>query len=339
MRNLLKFQSNEAYQNYYESNNFVTPNISKIGNSDIKFIKEKINYVLEFTSKYNGFLYEKNGSIYFMFGDVYTNNIYFDKVIIDDITYTLDDCSLFDESYNALLDSNFDINSFHHYKLYINKETNIHYILEQIFTYYDNEIFNLTGNLILPNCFKRIGDPEYNPEYNLYCMYGLGDYTGDLIIPDSITYISNDAFKNCHFNNILIGSGIKTISGTDNNPSWLGGFTADSYNNMSNIKLKGLTNLGDYSLYSSQSNGKYLNILDLPSTITSIGNNIFGFTRCNNIIVRSINPPSLGSDNEWRDDESADPVIYVPDESVDLYKSTPGWSNFEYIWGLSSYKE
>ena len=41
MRNLLKFQSNEAYQNYYESNNFVTPNISKIiGNSDIKFIKD-----------------------------------------------------------------------------------------------------------------------------------------------------------------------------------------------------------------------------------------------------------------------------------------------------------
>ena len=171
-------------------------------------------------------------------------------------------------------------------------------------------------------------------------MCGLGDYTGDLIIPDSVTYINNHAFRNCNFNNILVGSGITTVSGNSiNDSSWLQGFVSNSkLNNVVHIKFKGLTNLGDYSLYGSSNSYGFINTIDLPSSITSIGNDILGYSQCNYIIIRSSNPPSLGTDNAWVDDEGYPTIIYVPDESVSLYKETAGWSE-KIIYPLSEYTE
>jgi hypothetical protein len=73
----------------------------------------------------------------------------------------------------------------------------------------------------------------------------------------------------------------------------------------------------------------------LPSTITSIGNSAFKLcTKLKEIVVNATTPPSFG--NQIFQFASNDFIIYVPDESVDTYKGTSGWSTYEaQIKGIS----
>ena len=55
------------------------------------------------------------------------------------------------------------------------------------------------------------------------------------------------------------------------------------------------------------------------------------------LIIRSVTPPEV---NYWTLRNSKIPYIYVPDTSVDAYKSASGWSAWAaYINPLSSYKK
>ena len=89
----------------------------------------------------------------------------------------------------------------------------------------------------------------------------------------------------------------------------------------------------------------------LPSTLDSIGDRAFYNIRiavstcCKQdifqLVCKSINPPKLGkevfkSDDKFTSyDESID--LYVPDESVDLYKETDGWNEFFSIKPISDF--
>lgn len=106
----------------------------------------------------------------------------------------------------------------------------------------------------------------------------------------------------------------------------------------------GTKRIGEYAFYSCQqladvaipntvtSVGGYafrecgkLGSIDLPESITSIGS--YAFRDCeslNNITVRNVSPPSLGS-NALQNVPSTC-AIFVPSESVDTYKSASGWS-------------
>lgn len=77
-----------------------------------------------------------------------------------------------------------------------------------------------------------------------------------------------------------------------------------------------------------------LTLLDLPSTLQTMGDGaLFDLNNNVTVVCRAVTPPSFGTFNN-------NPLaLYVPDESVDAYKSANGWSQYaKYIKPLSEYE-
>lgn len=71
----------------------------------------------------------------------------------------------------------------------------------------------------------------------------------------------------------------------------------------------------------------YLLEVDLPSTLTSIGNRAFrDCTHLTTLTCRATTPPTFGSQALYNNGALAN--IYVPADSVDAYKAASGWSGF-----------
>ena len=67
--------------------------------------------------------------------------------------------------------------------------------------------------------------------------------------------------------------------------------------------------------------------IDLPDSITNIGDNAFEYcTSLTEVYVRSTVPPTLGS-NVF-DNNASGRRIFVPYESLNAYKTAPGWSDY-----------
>lgn len=80
-----------------------------------------------------------------------------------------------------------------------------------------------------------------------------------------------------------------------------------------------------------------ITVIDLPATITSIGNYVFYRSSLSTLICRATNPPTMVSSSLY---ETKISNIYVPDASVDAYKTTSGWSEYaDKIKPLSEYTE
>ena len=108
-------------------------------------------------------------------------------------------------------------------------------------------------------------------------------------------------------------------------------------NNLTSIKLnEGVKVIKSQWIW----NCKNLTLIDIPSTVTTLnGYGIQNYNSTNpkpkyNIICRAINPPTLGNSNYTNELVK----IYVPDESIDLYKTANVWKNLaSKIVGISTY--
>lgn len=73
-------------------------------------------------------------------------------------------------------------------------------------------------------------------------------------------------------------------------------------------------------------------VLQLPSSVTSIGSNAFGYLH--HLVLPSTSPISIASDSFI----SGYTFLYVPDGMVDMYKVRTNWSNYaDKIWPISDY--
>ena len=96
--------------------------------------------------------------------------------------------------------------------------------------------------------------------------------------------------------------------------------------NLTEIRLtEGVTTLGDQWVWGC----KNITLIDLPSTITTItsaGIHTYASSGQKNYIVicRAVTPPTLGSSNYL----TKLTAVYVPDESVDAYKTATKWKDF-----------
>ena len=95
-----------------------------------------------------------------------------------------------------------------------------------------------------------------------------------------------------------------------------------SFTNIRNISLPdSLTTIGDYAFYHCVK----LTGLTIPSGVTTIGQQFLAFTeRISSVTVYPTTPPAIGQ-NAFG---SQNFPIYVPCESINAYKSAPGWSNY-----------
>lgn len=180
-------------------------------------------------------------------------------------------------------------------------------------------------------CFQKIPNLE---SVTLRDIEYIGDYsfTDDTkLVLDSMEYnnltrIGKAAFGNCTFTlNKAILPNCKKI---DNSA-----FYNCSSMTLTSLEIPLCTAIGNYAFYGCSS----IKSIELPSTVTTIGQNAFQYcTGLTRISITAGTPPSLGSSAFANC--SALTGIYVPDESVEAYKTATNWSAFaDIILPLSQY--
>ena len=160
---------------------------------------------------------------------------------------------------------------------------------------------------------------EWTPSnYKLYLKYR----NGDMYIPpcDSSTTISSgDTRPNRFYTNYMtelhIGDCITTV----------GARAARDFNGLTAITISdSVTTIDAYAFSCS-----YLKKLDIGSNITSIGNNNWFNTNSNLVVtITALTPPTLGSNIEFTTTKT---TIYVPQTSLNAYKTASGWSSYASI--------
>ncbi len=136
---------------------------------------------------------------------------------------------------------------------------------------------------------------------------GLTAYT----IPHGVTMIGQSAFADCrNLTSIAIPKSVTTI----------GEFAFDSCSSLTSITIPdGVTTIGKHAFWFCSS----LTSITIPDRVTTIGEE--AFSSCSNltkIYCKATTPPTLGS-NAF--DYT---IIYVPQASVEAYKSADGWSEY-----------
>ena len=189
-----------------------------------------------------------------------------------------------------------------------------------------------------------------NPLYYAGHLYLNGDEIKELVIPESIEEIGRSAFRGCKgLTSITILDNVKTI----------GLYAFDSCSNVASLSIgdgvetilvnafcacEGITelklgnsvnNIGYASFYYCNK----LKTIDIPESVVTIGSYAF----CNDLDIESVTNHSkapqvvdgtvfckwmtAGPTPWWRDLSGI--KLYVPEESLDLYKVAPVWEEFD----------
>lgn len=171
-------------------------------------------------------------------------------------------------------------------------------------------------------------------------IIGANSFYGDkqlktINFPESITDILACAFDNC--NNLEIESlslpNLTSLSDT---------VFGNCY------KLKRVTNLGSITnlLAPESSKGVFYNctnlkVVILPATLETLGSQYSPFAGCNSledVVCYATIPPAVACSTIFPKNKLK--VIYVPDSSIDAYRSATNWSNYyDYIYPISDYVE
>lgn len=133
------------------------------------------------------------------------------------------------------------------------------------------------------------------------------------ILYNNITSIPQYTFYNTqNLVNITIPSSVTTI-----------GVYAFGRSGITNITIpNGVTTLDTCAFNTSK-----LQTVDIPSTVTTIGSDCFkNSSDLNTVIIRAVTPPTMGS--EVFAGNSNNLKIYVPADSVEVYKSASKWSSY-----------
>ena len=142
-------------------------------------------------------------------------------------------------------------------------------------------------------------------------------FLANVTIPSGVTTIEKQTFYNCaHLTNLTISEGVKYIDD-------------EAFRRNGGLNYLVIPNsvetIGHHAFAVIQDSYSF-GTIDIGSGITSIGSNAFECGSIGKVIVRATTPPTLGSDAFKVSYNSFG--IFVPCESVDTYKMTPGWSDF-----------
>ena len=139
-------------------------------------------------------------------------------------------------------------------------------------------------------------------------------------VPSGTVIIGQDAFYISKLSSVLLPNTLRTIES--------GAFAYSK--SLSSIELpEGLTSIGNNAF--EYCSGVYN--ITIPSTLTYMGQQIFN--ACNNIrsVHSHIETPSDMAENNFTASVYANAVLYVPENSLDLYGTAKGWRNFAKIVG------
>ena len=212
-------------------------------------------------------------------------------------------------------------------------------------------------------CAISFGSNPLDYAHNLYLN---GELVTDLVIPDSVTSIGDDAFRNCtSLTSVTIGNNVISIGnyafadcGSLTSPvynahvfafmptSYSGAYTIpngiesiaggafSSCTGLTSVTIpNSVTSIGDYAF-----NCTGLTSVTIPNSVTSIGDYAFrGCSTLRYIYMIAQTPPSIGSYSFPLDGSPNDITkkIFVPCNSADDYKVA--WSDYaDYIYAICS---
>ena len=167
-------------------------------------------------------------------------------------------------------------------------------------------------SVTLPNSVTSIGDWAFE-----FCSR-----LTSVTIPNSVTSIGNCAFYFCtSLTSVTIPNSVTNIGGSAF--SGCSGLTSITIGNS-------VTSIGDDAFYGCFG----LTFITIPNSVTNIG--MAAFQNCSNlatIYCMSSIPPIAYSDS-FRGVSKSGCILYVPNESIETYKSATGWSDFYNIQGF-----
>lgn len=177
----------------------------------------------------------------------------------------------------------------------------------------ENDVFAYCSSLTLitiPNSVETIGEEAF-----YYCSS-----LTSITIPNSVKNIKSYAFKRCSsLTSITIPNSVTKIEGGVF--SHCSSLTSIIFsNNISSIET------GTFMDCSS------LTSITIPSNVTSMGGMAFrGCSNLTTIYCKAKTPPSIKLDNTFDSRTYENATMYVPQGSIDEYKSTYGWKLFHNI--------
>ena len=146
----------------------------------------------------------------------------------------------------------------------------------------------------------------------------------NVIIPETVTLIGNGAFSSANIGTMILPGSVTRISA----------FAFSSVIGVNGvapvIKLnEGLAVIEQYAFNSAEIAGE----IEIPSTVTKIGEDCFAYTGITTVICKPTTPPALGT--EAFPSYTAGFTIKVPAASVAAYKAATNWSSYaDYIVGV-----
>lgn len=180
---------------------------------------------------------------------------------------------------------------------------------------YDNKYKNA---VTIPETVTYNGTTYTVTSIENYAFANCGALT-DVSIPNTVSSIGNYAFYNC--------SGLKNITLPISVTS-IGGYAYSGCSGLSYVTIPdSVTSIGYQAFYNCS---KVTNIT-IGKSVTSIGDNAFYCPSVSSITCLATTPPSAsGFPN------TSTAKLYVPKESVELYKTTSGWNYFKNVYGFGN---
>ena len=191
-----------------------------------------------------------------------------------------------------------------------------------------NNCFSLSS-VVIPNSVTSISDSAFNACNSL----------SSVVIPNSVTSIGNSAFNACNsLSSVVIPNGVTSISDSafnacnslssvviPNGVTSIGSSAFNNCNSLSSVVIpNGVTSIGSSAFYNCNS----LSSVVIPNGVTSIGNS--AFNNCISIALFDFRThtsvPTLSNYNAFSNIAS-DCKIVVPDELYDSWIAATNWSN------------
>ena len=139
----------------------------------------------------------------------------------------------------------------------------------------------------------------------------------NVIIPETVTLIGNSAFSSANIGTMILPGNVTRVSDF----AFSGVIGVNDVAPV--IKLnEGLAVIGIGAFNSANIAGE----IEIPSTVTEIGNYCFAYTGITTVICKPTTPPALGSGAFSSD--TAGFTIKVPAASVAAYKAADGWKDY-----------
>ena len=170
------------------------------------------------------------------------------------------------------------------------------------------------------------GNPYYDSRNNCNAIIDSNNQLivgcKNTVIPNSVTSIGHCAFRGC--------TGLTSIT-IPNNVTSIGHYAFSNCSGLTSVNIPDkVTSIGDNAFFNCYS----LVYISLSSKLTSIGEEAFRY--CRNLIdiyCKATNVPNVAPSGF---SNSGNITLHVPSESLNNYKSTEPWKNFESIVSLDN---